>query len=55
MLTQVSADDILPGISELLDALEVADICMAVGSASKNARTVLEALGISHRFDCGWV
>jgi kojibiose phosphorylase len=51
MLTEISPDDLLPGIPALLDELEAAGIRMAVGSASKNARTVLEALDILHRFE----
>ncbi len=51
MLTEISPDDLLPGIPALFDELEAAGIRMAVGSASKNARTVLEALNILHRFE----
>ncbi|MDQ4076049.1 MAG: beta-phosphoglucomutase [Chloroflexota bacterium] len=51
MLNELSNEHLLPGIPELLDELEAADVKMAVGSASKNARTVLDALGITERFE----
>ena len=50
MLPEMTTDDLLPGIADLLDELEKAGILMGVGSASRNARPVLEALGISPRF-----
>ena len=49
LLSALSPADLLPGIPELLDALDRAAIRYAVGSASKNARTVLEALHIADR------
>ncbi len=51
MLTQIDHGHLLPGIPELLDALRQAGVRVAVGSASKNARPVLEALGIAAQFD----
>lgn len=51
MLPQMTTDDLLPGVATLLDELEEAGILMGVGSASRNARPVLDALGISHRFE----
>jgi beta-phosphoglucomutase len=50
MLSEISADQLLPGIPPLLDELQAAGVACAVGSASKNAKTVLEALGILDRF-----
>jgi HAD superfamily hydrolase (TIGR01509 family) len=50
MLDQVSPADLLPGVSRLLDELEQAGIAAAIGSASKNARSVLERLGVADRF-----
>jgi beta-phosphoglucomutase len=50
MLKEISAEHLLPGITNLLDELDGTGIQLAVGSASKNARTVLEALGIADRF-----
>ncbi|WP_421657389.1 beta-phosphoglucomutase [Leptothermofonsia sp. ETS-13] len=42
---------LLPGVSELLDELRAGGIKVAVGSASKNAREVIERLGITNRID----
>jgi kojibiose phosphorylase len=50
MLDQVSPADLLPGVARLLDELEEAGIAAAIGSASKNARSVLERLGVADRF-----
>jgi kojibiose phosphorylase len=51
MLRHISSLHILPAIGPLLDQLQQAGIRLAVGSASKNARRTLEALGIANRFD----
>lgn len=50
MLSEISSDQLLPGIPALLDALRGAGVACAVGSASKNAKIVLEALGILAHF-----
>lgn len=50
MLRQVSPADLLPGVGELLDALDAAGIPYALASASKNAAEVLARLGIAPRF-----
>jgi len=42
--------DLLPGRS-LLDELRAAGVKVAIGSSSKNARTVLQRLGIADRID----
>ena len=47
----VTPDNLLPGALELLDELRAAGIKIAIGSASKNARTVIERLGIADRVD----
>ncbi|MBA4383709.1 MAG: beta-phosphoglucomutase [Anaerolinea sp.] len=47
----LSKQDLLPGARELLENLKLAGIKTAVGSASKNARTVLEKLGITDLLD----
>jgi kojibiose phosphorylase len=47
----VTPKDLLPGAIALLDELKQVGIKIALGSASKNARTVIEKLGISDRFD----
>lgn len=50
MLEDVTEDDMLPGIAELLDELDAANIPYALGSASRNAQLVLTKLGIISRF-----
>jgi kojibiose phosphorylase len=50
MLDEVSPDDLLPGVERLLDELRAAGIATAIGSASKNAATVLSRLGVANRF-----
>ncbi|MBN1642437.1 MAG: beta-phosphoglucomutase [Anaerolineae bacterium] len=47
----VTPADLLPGALELLDELHDAGIAVAIGSASKNAHTVIERLQIAHRID----
>ena len=51
MLKQVTQADLLPGVLPLLQELHAAGIKIAIGSASKNARTVLAALGIEDLLD----
>jgi len=47
----VTPDNLLPGALELLDKLRAAGVKIAIGSASKNARAVIERLGIAGRVD----
>lgn len=47
----ISPDDLLPGALNLLKELRQAGIKVALGSGSKNARPVLEKLGIADLFD----
>ena len=51
MLGQITPDDLLPGALALLKELRAAGIKVAIGSASKNAKTVLDALGITDLLD----
>ncbi len=51
LVTQLTPDDLLPGAHELLEQLADWQIPMALASASKNARAVIEGLGIAKRFD----
>ncbi len=51
MLDEVSPDDLLPGVQRLLDELRAAGLKTAIGSASKNAGTVLVRLGVADQFD----
>jgi len=47
---KMTADEILPGVNNLLNFLEVNDIKYALGSASKNAPLILEKVGLLNRF-----
>ena len=51
MLEQITEDDFLPGAPELLQDLRTRGIKIAIGSASKNTRTVLDRLDILDDFD----
>ncbi|MDR1355439.1 MAG: beta-phosphoglucomutase [Propionibacteriaceae bacterium] len=51
LLSGLSSNDLLPGVTELLAELRASGIKTAIGSVSKNAVTVLEALGVSKLFD----
>ncbi|MCX7851305.1 MAG: beta-phosphoglucomutase [Caldilineales bacterium] len=50
-LAEVTPADLLPGAVPFIRELREAGIRVALGSASKNARTVLERLGIADLFD----
>lgn len=49
-IAKMKASEILPGASELLDALDEAKIQYVLGSASKNAPLILKQLGLYNRF-----
>jgi beta-phosphoglucomutase len=51
LIHNMTKGDLLPGALALLDELRAAGIKIALGSASKNAQTVIEKLGISDRID----
>jgi kojibiose phosphorylase len=51
LLSEIGPEYLLSGAGELLDELRKAGIKIAIGSGSKNARTVLERLGITDRLD----
>ena len=51
LITQITPDDLLPGIQKLLDELRAAGIMMALASASRNAGTIISRLGIEGYFD----
>ena len=50
-ITDLDHEAILPGIEALLDELAQLDIKYAIGSASKNAHTVLDLIGLKERFE----
>lgn len=51
MIQSITPDDLFDGVEELLCRLKERNIKLAIGSASKNANTVLEKLAIKHHFD----
>jgi beta-phosphoglucomutase len=50
-LDLVTPNDLLPGVRELLTEARAAGIRLGLGSASKNARSVLDRLGVADWFD----
>lgn len=50
-LEEITPADVLPGVNALLDEARAAGIQTAIGSASRNARPVLERLQILDKFD----
>jgi kojibiose phosphorylase len=51
LIATLTPDDILPGALEFIDEARGRGLRLAIGSASQNAQTVLEKLGIGDRFD----
>ncbi|MCP1109559.1 beta-phosphoglucomutase [Ohessyouella blattaphilus] len=51
LINQITPQDILPGILDFLKEAKAQNILLAVASASANAKTVLDGLGISSMFD----
>lgn len=49
-VNQMTSEEILPGVNDLLNFLEINDIKYALGSASKNAPLILEKVGLLKRF-----
>jgi kojibiose phosphorylase len=50
-IKDISPADLLPGCNELLNELRSSGIKVAIGSASKNAKEVIERLGIADQVD----
>jgi beta-phosphoglucomutase len=50
-IQDITPQDILPGALELLEELRRSGIKIAIGSASKNAKTVIEKLGLTDHVD----
>lgn len=48
---QMTPDDVLPGVRIFLDTLKEEGIRIGLGSASKNARLILEQIDMVHYFD----
>ncbi|MFN6476290.1 beta-phosphoglucomutase [Nostoc sp. DedQUE07] len=51
LIQNMTSHDLLPGAIALLDELRQAGIKIGIGSASKNAQTVIERLGIADKVD----
>jgi kojibiose phosphorylase len=51
LLTQVTPEDLLPGVCNLLDEVRAAGLKIAIGSASKNAREVVQRLHLASAID----
>ena len=50
-LDSLSPSDVLPGVSRIMTGLSRMGVKIAAASASKNARLVLDRIGLSERFD----
>lgn len=50
LMQSITPKDLLPGAGDLLEELQAAGIKIALGSSSKNARTVIQRLGIEDKF-----
>lgn len=50
-ISTMTRDDILPGVSKILDYLLENDVPVALGSASKNARSILEKTDLYQKFN----
>ncbi len=50
-VAKMEEDEILPGVPKLLDFLKEKNIPIALGSASKNARTILKKIKLYNSFD----
>ncbi len=50
-ISTLTSKDLLPGAQKLLESFKNGGIKIALGSASKNARSVINNLGIAHFFD----
>lgn len=51
MIRHMQPDEVLPGAREFLESLREANVKTALGSASKNAGTILEKVGLAALFD----
>lgn len=52
LISNMDEKEILPGTTEFLTMLKKAGIKIALGSASKNAKTILTKIGLINMFDC---
>ncbi len=50
-ILRMNPDEVLPGVITFLDEVKAKNIKIALGSASKNAKTILERVNLLHYFD----
>jgi beta-phosphoglucomutase len=50
-IRNMTPDDVLPGVKRFLSELKESGILLGIGSASKNARTILESIDLVTKFD----
>jgi len=50
-LKELTKEDILPGVMDLIAFLRSENILIAIGSSSKNTKTILKFIGLEHSFD----
>lgn len=50
-ITQMTSDEILPGMQQFLNGVKAGGFKMAIGSASKNTPTILKQIGLHNFFD----
>jgi beta-phosphoglucomutase len=50
-ISRMTPDEILPGCVEFINELRIADIRVAIGSASKNTPMILDRVGLKQLFD----
>ena len=51
LIQKMTPDEILPGVIRFLDELHNGGILIALGSASKNAKSILDKIKIANKFD----
>ena len=51
LLERLSPADLLPGVSAVLEGLRARGVKIAIGSSSKNAGSILQAIGLADAFD----
>ncbi|GAB1451587.1 beta-phosphoglucomutase [Draconibacterium sp.] len=51
LISKMTPEEILPGVTNFLQATKDAAIKIVLGSASKNAPLILEKIGLAHLFD----
>ena len=51
LVSQMTPDDILPGVQDFFQQIKQTDIKIGLGSVSKNAKMILERVGLLQEFD----